>query len=138
MRGWGPEAVFAAGHDVARRWPDRNRYVIFQARTSPSANGLKLMLIPYTPGYHDPDTLEIRYEVWRGQKLELVRDWATQAHWEALLPTAPVGAPSPLIKIQLRLPGDTEPDVQYDLDMSTVREWTDKMIGVTPWIGEKD
>lgn len=138
MRGWGPEAVFAVGHDVARRWPDRNRYVIFQARTAPTADGLKLMLIPYTPGYHDPDTLEIRYEVWRGQRLELTRDWSTQPHWQAELPNTPAGAPSPLIKIQLRLPGMTEPDAQYDLDLSTVREWTDTMIGVTPWIGEKD
>ncbi|MBP7252185.1 MAG: hypothetical protein KBA75_01720 [Alphaproteobacteria bacterium] len=138
MRGWGPEAVFATGHDVARRWPDRNRYVIFQARTAPSPAGLKLMLIPYTPGYHDPDSLEIRYEVWRGQKLELTRDWAPQAHWETLLPASPAGAPSPLIKIQLRLPGTAEPDVEYDLDLSTVREWTDTMIGVTPWVGEKE
>lgn len=138
MRGWGPEAVFANGRGVAQRWPDRNRYVIFQARTAPSPDGLKLMLIPYTPGYHDPDTLEIRYEVWRGQLLEQARDWSTQPHWETVLPPAPVGAPSPLIKIQLRLPGRTESDAQYDLDLSTVREWTDTMIGATPWIGEKD
>lgn len=138
MRGWGPEAVFAYGRGVAQRWPDRNRYVIFQARTAPAPNGLKLMLIPYTPGYRDPDTLEIRYEVWRGQQLEQTRDWAPQPHWETVLPTAPAGAPSPLIKIQLRLPGATETEATYDLDLSTVREWTDGMIGVTPWIGEKD
>lgn len=135
MRGWGPEGVFAIGNNVAQRWPDRNRYVIFQARMMQTTDGLHIQLMDYTPGYHDLDTLEIRYEIWRGIRLETIRDWQATPLWDVTLPP---NATSPTIKIFVRIPGMNDADAHYDLDMRAVRPWTEEMIGATAWIAPSD
>jgi len=138
MRGWGSEGVFAVGDGVAQRWPDRNRYVFFRIQMQLAPTELGINITPYSPGYHDPDILETRYEIRRGKELVAVRDWLANPTWNTAIPSENGVTIAPTITIIARVPGVAGSEVSTQLDLTRTHEWTDDMIGVTPWIGNKE
>ncbi|MEJ0062332.1 MAG: glycosyltransferase family 39 protein [Alphaproteobacteria bacterium] len=131
MRGWSNEGVFALGNGVERRWPDRNRYLLFFVKASVGEGKLFVDFSETLPGLNADDRLEFRYEIIdRGQTLAS-RDWDRSPVWRISVPDSYHGMDY-MVRIAVRVPGHAEPDVTYDLDLGGVREWTADMIGARP------
>jgi hypothetical protein len=86
----GPEWVFAAGNDVEKRHPGRDKFLLvpFQDLAASDGGGRVIRIPPVVYGLGEADALQFRFELKIGDKIAAASDWQ--------------GAPS----VDLAMPGD--------------------------------